>query len=373
MLIRSLIIFFSLCQFAFSHELKPAIANLELTSKPSEIHYELKIQLNLESIISEVDPNHDNTNESKNSDRYEQLRRYTPELLRQEYQKIRSSFFQNIHFLNGNDKIAFKDHDIQISEVGDVSLARETEIVVRGSFSSSNPLLQFRWDPFYGSIVLRVNKDREELFTKYLQNGDTANFSTSTNQQQTFLSVVQDYIIIGFQHIVPKGLDHILFVVGLFLLSTRLRPLIWQVSAFTLAHTVTIFLGVMKIIVIPAFIVEPIIAISIVYIAIENIFLKDLSKWRPVLVFIFGLLHGLGFAGILNEIGVAESYFITSLVSFNIGVEIGQLLVISICFVSIGFWFGQKKWYRNYLTNPLSAIIAIVGLFWFIERVGFLI
>jgi hydrogenase/urease accessory protein HupE len=372
MFIRSLIIFFSLCQFAFGHELKPAIANLELTSKPSKIFYELKIQLNLESIISEIDPSHDNTNESKNSERYEQLRRFTPELLNKEYQEMKQSLFQNIFFLNGNDQIEFKEDKINISEVGDVSLARETEIVVRGSFSSSNPLLQFRWDPFYGSIVLRVNKNKEELFTKYLQNGDTANFSTSTNQQQTFVSVVQNYIVIGFQHIVPKGLDHILFVVGLFLLSTRLRPLIWQVSAFTLAHTLTIFLGVMKIVTIPAFVVEPIIAISIAYIAIENIFLKDLTKWRPILVFIFGLLHGLGFAGILNEIGVAESYFITSLISFNIGVEIGQLLVISLCFVTIGYWFGQKKWYRNYLTTPLSSIIAIIGLFWFVERLGFL-
>jgi len=98
MFIRSLIIFFSLCQFAFSHELKPAIANLELTSNSAGIHYELKIQLNLESIISEVDPNHDNTDESKNSERYEQLRRYTPELLRQEYQKIRPFFFSKYSF-----------------------------------------------------------------------------------------------------------------------------------------------------------------------------------------------------------------------------------------------------------------------------------
>ena len=118
-------------------------------------------------------------------------------------------------------------------------------------------------------------------------------------------------------------------------------------------------------------IVEPIIAISISYIAIENIFFKELTKWRPMVVFIFGLLHGLGFAGILNEIGVAESYFITSLISFNIGVELGQLSVIAICFGLIGYWFRSKNWYRTYLTNPLSGFIAAIGLFWFIQRVAF--
>jgi uncharacterized membrane protein YczE len=115
--------------------------------------------------------------------------------------------------------------------------------------------------------------------------------------------------------------------------------------------------------------VEPIIAISISYIAIENIFFKDLTKWRPLVVFIFGLLHGLGFAGILNEIGVSPSYLITSLISFNIGVELGQLAVIIICYVLIGFWFGSKSWYRSRLTTPLSALIAVIGLFWFVQRV----
>jgi len=153
------------------------------------------------------------------------------------------------------------------------------------------------------------------------------------------------------------------------LLSTKLRPLVWQISAFTVAHTLTIFLGVLQIIKISPSIVEPIIAISISYIAIENIFFKDLTKWRPLVVFIFGLLHGLGFAGILNEIGVSPSYLVTSLISFNIGVELGQLAVIIICYVLIGFWFGSKSWYRSRLTTPLSALIAVIGLFWFVQRV----
>ena len=120
---------------------------------------------------------------------------------------------------------------------------------------------------------------------------------------------------------------------------------------------------------ISASIVEPIIAISISYVAIENIFFKNLTKWRPIMVFVFGLLHGLGFAGILNEIGVSQIYFITSLISFNLGVELGQLFIIFICFMLMGFWFGKKAWYRSYLTTPLSFIIAIVGFIWFFQRI----
>jgi hypothetical protein len=98
------------------------------------------------------------------------------------------------------------------------------------------------------------------------------NFSLSKNQNQSLSSEILNYLIIGFEHIVPKGLDHILFVLGLFLFSPKFKPLLIQVSAFTLAHTITIFLGVLNIVVISPSIVEPIIALSIAYVALENIF-----------------------------------------------------------------------------------------------------
>ena len=369
MLYRSLIIFLSICQIAFSHELRPAIANLDLTSNKSEITFTLAIQLNLESIIAGIEPTHTDTDQSPSSKKYEELRRYEAQRLEAEYDKIKQNFLDKIYLGTKDNKIKFAEHSVAIKPLGDVTIARDTEIVLKGAFVNDNNELQFNWDPFYGPIILRVNKDNKDLFTKYLKTGDRAIFSTSGLIDQSFFSVVKDYLVIGFQHIVPKGLDHILFVVGLFLLSTRFKPLIWQISAFTLAHTITIFLGVMQIVQISPSIVEPIIAISISYIAIENIFLKRLTRWRPIIVFIFGLLHGLGFAGILNEIGVAESYFITSLISFNIGVEIGQLTVIGICFAIVGIWFGRKDWYRKYITIPLSAIIAVIGLVWFVQRI----
>jgi len=172
----------------------------------------------------------------------------------------------------------------------------------------------------------------------------------------------------GVEHIIPKGLDHILFVLGLFFSSLLFRPLLWQVTAFTLAHTITLALAALGFVQIPATIVEPLIALSIVWIAIENCVFKKPSNWRPAIVFCFGLLHGLGFAVVLGEYGLPEGNLITSLLAFNIGVEIGQLLVL-LAAAALVWFIMRKPWYRQRIQIPVSIGIAVVGLFWFIERV----
>ncbi len=167
----------------------------------------------------------------------------------------------------------------------------------------------------------------------------------------------------------PKGLDHILFVLGLFFLSTHLRPLLWQVTAFTLAHTVTLALGAMGWVTVPASIVEPLIAASITYVAIENVFTSGLSRWRPFVIFGFGLLHGLGFASVLGEFGIPDDQFFPALIAFNVGVELGQLTVISLAFLAVGMWFRNRPWYRSRISIPASLVIATIGAYWFFERV----
>jgi hypothetical protein len=145
--------------------------------------------------------------------------------------------------------------------------------------------------------------------------------------------------------------------------------LLIQVTSFTLAHTVTLALGALGIVTIPGSIVEPIIAASIVYVAIENVFSKQMNPWRPVIIFIFGLLHGLGFASVLGEFGLPAGQFVAALIGFNVGVELGQLTVIALAFLAVGYWFGSKDWYRQRIAIPASLIIAAVGAYWFVERV----
>jgi hypothetical protein len=175
------------------------------------------------------------------------------------------------------------------------------------------------------------------------------------------------YLALGFEHILPLGVDHILFVVGLFLLAARWRPLLWQVSAFTLAHTLSLALSMAGVVSLPSRLVETLIAASIAYVAIENILTERMHAWRPLLVFAFGLLHGLGFAGVLRGLGLPEGEWITALVSFNVGVELGQLAVIGLAFLAIG-WFRDRSWYRPWVVRPSSAGIALVGLYWAVQR-----
>ncbi|MEM7269816.1 MAG: HupE/UreJ family protein, partial [Pseudomonadota bacterium] len=225
------------------------------------------------------------------------------------------------------------------------------------------------WSEAYGDLVLRTELDENgEGYTGFLTGGAASEPIAITGASQSAMSAFLQYLVVGFDHILPKGLDHILFVIGLFLLSTALRPLLIQITAFTLAHTVTLALGAVGWVNIPGSIVEPLIALSIAYVAVENIFSDKLHRWRPVIVFLFGLLHGLGFAGVLSEFGFAPGQFIASLIAFNIGVEIGQLVVIALCFLIVGIWFGKKPWYRERIVYPASLAIGGYALVWVIER-----
>ena len=182
-------------------------------------------------------------------------------------------------------------------------------------------------------------------------------------------NVVVYYALLGIKHIIPNGFDHILFVTGVCLLNTKWKTILWQATAFTIAHSITLALSMKGIIMLPSPIVEPLIALSILFVAIENIILSELKPWRILIVFMFGLIHGLGFASSLNEIGLPRNRFLTSILSFNLGVEIGQLIVILIVFGILILPFRKKENYRRIVIYPASIIIALIASYWAIERI----
>lgn len=181
--------------------------------------------------------------------------------------------------------------------------------------------------------------------------------------------VAARYLALGFTHILPKGLDHILFVLGLFLLSTRWRPLLLQVSAFTLAHSITLGLTIYGVVSLPARVVEPMIALSIAYVALENMVTTELKTWRIALVFSFGLLHGMGFAGVLRDLGLPRGDFLTALLTFNVGVEAGQLVVVAVAFAIVAAWRRNDQVYRRLIVQPASVALAFMGLYWTVQRI----
>ena len=175
-------------------------------------------------------------------------------------------------------------------------------------------------------------------------------------------------VAIGYAHIVPNGLDHILFVLGLFLLTTRTRTVLSQVTAFTVAHSITLGLSLYGLVRLPSTIVEPLIALSIVYVAFENIFTSRLTPWRLALVFGFGLLHGLGFAEALMALNLPRAEFLSTLVAFNLGVEAGQLSVILVAALAVIALRVPSTEHRRLVVRPASIAIAMVGAYWMVER-----
>jgi hypothetical protein len=188
--------------------------------------------------------------------------------------------------------------------------------------------------------------------------------STAGGRWSTFA----DFLREGFVHVLPKGLDHILFVLGLFLLAREWRPVLWQVTMFTLAHTLTLGLATLKIVSVSAAVVEPVIAGSIAAVALENIFRPKYTHWRLAVVFVFGLVHGLGFAGALAALELPRASLAVGLIGFNVGVECGQLAVITLAFVATA-WLRDAARYRQWIVVPGSALIAVMGVWWMIERI----
>ncbi|MYC80978.1 MAG: HupE/UreJ family protein [Acidobacteria bacterium] len=189
---------------------------------------------------------------------------------------------------------------------------------------------------------------------------------TAPGNWATFTSFIRS----GFVHVVPLGMDHILFVLGLFLLSRHWKPLLLQVTAFTLAHTLTLGMAATGVVHVPASVVEPIIAGSIVVIALENIFYPRYTSWRLLVVFVFGLVHGLGFAGALSQLDLPAAALLVGLLGFNLGVELGQLTVIAAGLL-LTIWLRDPDRYRKAVVIPGSLAIAAMGAYWMIERVFF--
>jgi len=182
-------------------------------------------------------------------------------------------------------------------------------------------------------------------------------------------NVMWFYTLLGIKHIIPYGFDHILFIIGICLLGTEVKTILSQATAFTVAHSITLALSMKNIIVMPGQVVEPIISLSIMFVAVENLVTNKLKAWRMLIIFAFGLIHGMGFASALNEIGLPPGKFYLSVFSFNLGVEIGQVVVILCAFAFLINPFRKRMWYRSAILAPVSCIIAITAIYWTLIRI----
>lgn len=355
-----------------SHEIKPAIVDLIIADGQASIDF----KINAEQILAGVDASqYQDTNDAPQAELYDQFREKNEEELKQDIQQ-NWNLFQNQITINGLEGSSLSLVDLMIDQDVNPEYPRDTNIKTEAPLNQNEITIQFATE--LGPVVIRqfegISKENM-IFSTYLQPGEIS-AELSPLSQATMSQTIIEYIILGMEHIVPKGLDHILFIFGVFFFAVKLKPLLWQVTMFTLAHSLTLILASLKLVFIPASIIEPLIALSIGYVAFENIFQRQgkfhsrSNAIRYAVIFFFGLIHGLGFAFVLEDIGLPTGQLILSLLSFNIGVEIAQIGLVVLAYLLM-FYPSKQLWYRKAIQIPCSLVIGLIGIYWFFERVFF--
>jgi len=357
---------------------KPALVEINV-NKQGQV--DIEIRASIEALLTGINGQYKNTKDAPNAEEYDVLRKMQNDELMAEFEKFKQSFLKNVKLTDDEKHIVpLSFNSVKIPEPGYTKVPRISLIKLTGKVDLSTTALQWYYPMAFGDNAVRLRQvDTENQKWHWSEwqwlrkDQPSEAFSlTEIVARKPIYQTVASYIVLGFEHILPKGLDHILFILGLFLFSVAIKPLLWQVTMFTVAHTITLGLAMNGIFNLPANIVEPLIALSIVYVGVENVFAnlfaRTLHNSRLTLVFAFGLLHGMGFASVLADFGMPEDAFATALISFNVGVELGQLAVILAAFLFVGAWFGKKPWYKKIIATPASLFISLIAFYWFIER-----
>jgi len=354
---------------------KPALVEISAYTNGA---VKVEVRASIEALLTEINAQYKNTQDAPMAAEYDELRVMQAVDLQKQFLAFEQKMLEQVFLKADGAEVQLAIESVSIPEPGYTKVPRISIIILSGEIDRSIKNLQWYYPARFGDNAVRV-RQVDEVNEKWhwsgwqwLRKDQSSQLFSLENifTQRPLTEVIASYIVVGFEHIVPKGSDHILFILGIFLLSIKMRPLLWQVTMFTIAHTITLGLSMNGVISLAPNIVEPLIALSIAYVGIENIFSKRLHKSRLFLVFCFGLLHGLGFAGVLADFGMPADDFATALISFNVGVELGQLAVISVAFLAVGLWFSARPWYRKAIVVPGSAAISVIGLFWTFERIS---
>ncbi len=359
LLSSALVLWFTLATLAAAHEVLPAIT--DMTEVDGLVQFDMRA--NIESFVAGINlTDVADTNAAPEAADYDALRALPPDEMAAKFTSFWPDLADLMTVRFGDTSVTPELIAVQVPEVGDTGVVRASTFQFSVKVPDGADAVVVGWPAEFGTLVIR-QQGVENPYDGYLEAGALSDpialaGGGQVGQWQTFFN----YLPVGFDHIVPRGLDHILFVLGLFFLSTHFRPLLWQVTSFTVAHTITLALAALGYVSVPSSIVEPIIAASIVFVAVENILVRGLSPWRPVVVFCFGLLHGLGFASVLGEFGLPAGAFIPALIGFNVGVELGQLFVIAVAFLSVWQAIRVDRGANEVTQATILYIVLMLGL-----------
>jgi hypothetical protein len=352
---------------------KPALIEINVFA---DSRIEIEMRVSLEALLTGINGQYRNTQDSPNADEYDALRNLSSDELELEFSQFNQQFVDALIIEADGTRLPLNIKAVFIPEPGYVKVPRNSVIHLQANWRFLPVQIRWYYPNRFGDQAVRlrqideINQQwhwsdyqwiRDDKFaTPFLLNELHRNYST--------LGVIKTYLMAGFRHIIPLGLDHILFVFGLLLLTCGLKSVIWQVTMFTFAHSITLGLASYRIIELPSSLVEPLIALSISYIAIENLLSENVNAKRLVVVFLFGLLHGLGFASMLSDFGLPDNDFLTALLSFNVGVEFGQLSILGGGWLLVFLCVRDSDFRRKWIIRPVSILIGITGLVWFVQR-----
>ena len=375
-----------MAQLAQADVVKPALVEI---STRADGQVSIDIRASLEALLTGINARFKNTQDAPQAAEYDELRQLSAAELGNQFAAFVPILLTAIRLTADDKPIDLQLVDVQIPAPGYTQVPRNSRLLLHGKLPAASQSLRWYYPAVFGDNAVRVRQVDAQadiwLWSDWQWIRDDSPsqpfvLQTKSPARSSWQHVV-DYVQIGFMHIVPLGADHVLFILGLFLFGGGWRALFWQVSVFTVAHSVTLGLGLAGWVSLPSVWVEPLIAASIIFIALENIGwrfisgrsalstvpLQTASCRRLCVIFGFGLLHGLGFAEMLSAFGLPSDAFLAALLGFNLGVEAGQLVVLAAAF-TLTCWIRSPVHYYRWVVVPGSACIALVGVMWTLER-----
>lgn len=362
-------IFLNFFNHLSAHEIKPAI--VEFNKVKNQINIVLKF--NAEAFLANIDASvYKETINFSNSIKYSELRLLPREILKEKVFESRDQIINSIFIKTSKKQLNLKLVEIDVLEEKNIEKVRFTKVYLKTEIKFIETPITFSAKKIFGPLIFKnfsnIDTDTQKPQSQWIKPGNQTNQIEIIKEKTNFPNLLISGIWNGILHIIPYGFDHILFVLGLFFFSYKLKPLLIQVTTFTIAHSITLILGGLGYVTISPVIVEAIIAASIIWIGVENLFRKSMNISRIGVIFCFGLLHGLGFASMFKLIGLEGTDYFLNLLSFNVGIEIGQIITLAPLIILIPL-FNRLSWYRILIAIPASIIIALFGADMFIDRV----
>ena len=362
-------IFFNFFLNLSAHEIKPAI--VEFNKVKNQINIVLKF--NAEAFLANIDASdYKDTINFSNSIKYSELRLLPGEILKEKVFESRDQIINSIFIKTSKKQLNLKLVEIDVLEEKNFEKVRFTKVYLKTEIKFIETPITFSTKKIFGPLIFKnfsnIDKDTDKPQSQWLKPGNQTSKlgSLQVKNNTTNFSILG--IWNGILQIILYGFDHILFILGLFFFSHKLKPLLIQVTTFTIAHSITLIFGGLGYITISPLIIEVIIAASIIWIGFENLFRKKMKVSRLGVIFTFGLIHGLGFASMFKPKGLEGTDYYLNLLSFNIGIELGQLITLLPLIILIPL-FNRLSWYRILIAMPASIIIALFGVEMFIDRI----